>query len=63
MDLCVARLWPAHNAVDHAPKTKGNDEANQRQRLRESEAEEHVLANHAVGLRLAGDRLHTLAEE
>ena len=42
---------------------EGNDEANQRQRLRESEAEEHVLANHAVGLRLAGDRLHTLAED
>ena len=40
-----------------------DDEADEGQRLGKCEAEEHVLADDAVGLRLTGDRLDALAED
>ncbi len=39
------------------------DKADQGEGLGQNEAEEHVLADEAVGLGLAGDGLHTLAED
>src|SRR6266540_6533778 len=42
---------------------EGHDQADERQRLGQREAEQHVLADQVVGLRLTRDGLHAHAED